>query len=109
MLFQDDDEQNEHGIYYLSKGLVGVELHYAYVEKLALVDVFVVQHFRHYILMQTTTFISYAKPMKYILSPHTLRRIYSKWIAILQEFDLKFSTAKSKTSLVFSELMNKLP
>jgi hypothetical protein len=96
-------------IYYLSKGLVGTKLHYAYVEKLALAVVFVVQHFRHYILLRTTTIIFDANPMQYILSRHILGGRYSKWIVILQEFDLEFSTAKSKKSLVFVELMTDLP
>jgi hypothetical protein len=34
---------------------------------------------------------------------------YSKWIVILQEFDLEFEQAKSKKSLVFSELICDLP
>ena len=34
---------------------------------------------------------------------------YSRWIVILQEFDLEFSKATSKKSLVFSKLMCDLP
>ena len=34
---------------------------------------------------------------------------YSKWIVILQEFDLEFEKAKSKKSLVFAELICLLP
>jgi hypothetical protein len=34
---------------------------------------------------------------------------YSKWIVILQEFDLEFERAKSKKSLVFTELICDLP
>eukprot|EP00253_Pinus_taeda_P019926 PITA_19926 len=34
---------------------------------------------------------------------------YSKWIFILQEFDLEFATAKLKKSLVFAELIFSLP
>eukprot|EP00253_Pinus_taeda_P008763 PITA_08763 len=34
---------------------------------------------------------------------------YSKWIAILQEFDMEFTKSKSKKSLVFSELLCDLP
>lgn len=30
---------------------------------------------------------------------------YSHWIVILQEFDLEFTKAKSKMSLVFAEIM----
>ena len=45
VLVQTDDAHIEHVIYYLSKGLVGVELHYPHVEKLDLAAAFVVQWF----------------------------------------------------------------
>jgi hypothetical protein len=109
VLVQTDEDHNEHVIYYLSKGLVGTELHYPYVEKLALAAVFVVQRLRHYILLRTTTIISDTNPMQYILSRQILGGHYSKWIVLLQEFDLEFSTPKSKKSLVFAELMIDLP
>ena len=34
---------------------------------------------------------------------------YSKWIVILQEFELEFISAKAKKSLVFAELISELP
>src|SRR5882757_9303555 len=34
---------------------------------------------------------------------------YNKWIFILQEFDLKFVSAKSKKSLIFAELISNFP
>ena len=34
---------------------------------------------------------------------------FSKWIVILQEFDLEFRLAKAKKSLVFTELLSDLP
>ena len=67
VLVQTDDDQNEHIIYYLSKELVGVELHYTYIEKLALATVLAIEIFWHYILLRTTTFITDANPMQYIL------------------------------------------
>ena len=63
VLVQDDTVHIEHVIYYLSCGLVGVELHYPYFEKLALAVAFVVQKLCHYIILQTTTVISDANPM----------------------------------------------
>lgn len=38
-----------------------------------------------------------------------IRGKYNWWIVILQEFDLKFLSAKSKKSLVFAELISELP
>ena len=68
VLVQTDNVHFEHVFYYLSHGLMGAELKYPYVEKLALAAAFVVQKFRYYIILRTTTVISNANPMKYILS-----------------------------------------
>ena len=68
-----------------------------------------VQHFRHYILLRTVTVISDCNPMTYILSRQLLGGKYSKWIVILQEFDLEFTTAKLKKSLVLIDLICSLP
>eukprot|EP00253_Pinus_taeda_P003229 PITA_03229 len=109
VLVQDDDHGIEHVIYYLSRNLLDTKTRYAYVEKLALAAVCAVQRFRHYILLRTTTVISDCNPMTYILSRQLLGGKYSKWIVILQEFDLQFTAAKSKKSLVFAELLCSLP
>ena len=47
--------------------------------------------------------------MTYILSRQLLGGKYSKWIVILQEFDLEFTTANSTKSLVFVDLICSLP
>ena len=109
ILGQTNDQHNEHVIYYLSKGLIGAKFHYAHVEKLALAMLKVVQFLSHYIILRTTKIMSDTNPMFYILSRQTLGGKYSKWIVILQEFDLEFITTKAKKSLVFVELITNLP
>ena len=47
--------------------------------------------------------------MMYILTKQLLGEKYSKWIVILQEFDLEFKKSKAKKSLVFVELMCNFP
>ena len=47
--------------------------------------------------------------MWYTLSCKTLEGRYFKWIVIIQEFNLEFSTTKYKKFLVFVELMTNLP
>lgn len=69
----------------------------------------VVQRFCHYILLRKTTVISYCNPMIYILTKQLLGGKYSKWIVILQEFDLEFEKSKAKKYLVFAELMCDFP
>ena len=109
VLVQSDDDDIKHVIYYLSRNLLDTETRYAYVENLALAIICAVQCFHHYILLHTTTVVSDCNPMTYILSRQLLGGKYSKWIVILQEFDLEFTTAKSKKSLVFAELLCSLP
>jgi hypothetical protein len=92
-------------IYYLIKSLSSPELRYSHVEKLALAAVIVVQRFRHYILLRTTTIITNSNPMYHIMTRQVLGGKYSKWIVILQEFDLEFVKSKAKKYLVFVELI----
>jgi hypothetical protein len=109
VLVQEDPNDEEHVIYYLSKSLSGPELRYSHVEKLTLEAVIIVQRFCHYILLCTTMVIIDSKLMYHILTRQVLGGKYSKWIIILQEFDLEFMKAKAKKSLVFAELICSLP
>jgi hypothetical protein len=109
VLVQEDDAHDEHVIYYLSRSLTSTEIKYQHVEKLALAAVQVVQRFWHYILSRKTTVISHCNPMQHILTHQLLGGKYSKWIVILQEFDLDFDRATSKKSLVFAELICDFP
>jgi hypothetical protein len=109
VLLQEDDSCDKHVIYYLSRSLMTTEAKYLHVEKMALAAVQYVQRLCHYILLHKTTVISNCSPMQHILTCQLLGGKYSKWIVILQEFDLEFKRAKSKKSLVFTELICDLP
>jgi hypothetical protein len=85
------------------------ETKYLHVEKLALAAVQAFQHFWHYILSRKTMVISNCNPMQHILTCQILGGKHSKWIMILQEFDLEFERANSKKSLVFAELICDFP
>jgi hypothetical protein len=100
---------SEYVIYYLSRGLAGPELNYSHIEKLALEAVDAVQWFRHYVLFRKTTVIVVVNPFQYMLTRWVIGRKISRWIVILQEFDLDFISTKSKKSLVFAELILELP
>jgi hypothetical protein len=108
VLIQQDDSHDEHVIYYLSRCLMPTETKYLLVEKLALVSVQTVQLFWHYILSHKTMVISNYNLMQHILTRQFLGGKYSKWIVILQEFDLEFERAKSKKSSVFVRVYMRL-
>jgi hypothetical protein len=80
VLVQEDSNDEEHVIYYLSKSL-SPELRYSHVEKLAMAAVIAVQRFCHYILLCTTTVIADSNPMYHVLTRQVLGGKYSKWIS----------------------------
>jgi hypothetical protein len=53
--------------------------------------------------------VSDVNPFQYVLTRRIIRGKYNKWIVILQEFDLHFTSVKSKKSLVFPELISDFP
>jgi hypothetical protein len=68
VLVQEDDFPSKYVIYYLSRGLVGLELNYSHIEKLELAAVHAVQRFRYYILFHKTTVIVFVNPFQYVLT-----------------------------------------
>ena len=54
VLVPEDEELQEHVIYYLSWNLIDATIRYSHVEKLALATVHAVQRLRHYILLHQT-------------------------------------------------------
>ena len=68
VLVQEDDSFSEYVIYYLIRGLVGPELNYTHLEKLALAATHVVQWFCHYVLFLKTTVIVVVNPFQYMLT-----------------------------------------
>ena len=79
------------------------------MEKLALATIITVQKFRHYILLRTTTVYVGSNPIYYVSTRQVLGGKYSRWIVILQEFELEFAKTTSKKSLVFVDLICDLP
>ena len=74
VLVQEEELNNEHVIYYLSRNLHPIEIKYTHVEKLALAAVQAIQKFCHYILLRKTTIIYDCNPMMYILTKKLLDR-----------------------------------
>jgi hypothetical protein len=83
VLVQEDDFFLEYVIYYLSRGLVGLELSYSHIEKLALEAVHAIQRFHHYVLFHKTTAIAVMNPLQYMLKQRVIGRKISRWIVIL--------------------------
>ena len=50
-----------------------------------------------------------SNPMRYLLSRHLLQGQATKWVVVLQEFDLEFMSPKSTKALALATLMTDLP
>jgi hypothetical protein len=109
VIVQIDDENREHVIYYISKNLSGPALKYKHEEKLALPVVLVAQKLRYYILLYTTKVVADSNPMQYLLSCRQINGKFARWIVILQEYDLEFSTPKRKKALILAKLVMAFP
>ncbi|XP_048430547.1 TORTIFOLIA1-like protein 4 [Pyrus x bretschneideri] len=72
LLAQENEDQKEIALYYLSRTLTGVELNYSSLEKICLVLVFAVQKLRHYMHGYTIHLVSKADLVKYVMSKPVL-------------------------------------
>jgi hypothetical protein len=68
VLVQEDDLLKRTLYITLVQGLVGLELNYSHIEKLALVAVHAIQWFCHYIVLCKTTVITIINPFQYVLT-----------------------------------------
>jgi hypothetical protein len=109
VLVQLGDDEHEHVIYYISKILSGPPLKYNHDEKLALTVFLAIQKLCHYILLRTTKVVADSNPMQYFLSRRKINGKFTRWIVILEEYDIEFSTCKSKKVLVLAKLITNFP
>ena len=65
---QENDELQEHVIYYLSWNLVDDELIYNHVDKLSLVTFHAIHRLRHYILIPYTIVVAHINPFQIVLT-----------------------------------------
>ena len=79
------------------------------MDKIVLATVHAVQILRHYILLCQTLVVAHVNPFQFVLTRRMIEGKYNKWIVILQEFNLEFVLAKSKKSLIFTELISDFP
>ena len=90
LLAQQNDEGKENSFYYLSRTLNGVELNYSLIEKICLALMFAVKKLRHYLQAHSILLISWANPIKYLMSKSMLSKRMTKWALLLQEFDITY-------------------
>ena len=88
LLAQEDNNNKERAISYLSHTLISYKMNYNIIEKACLAVVFASQKLRHYMLAHTTRLVAKIDPLKYFLSKAALTGHLAKWVMVLSEFDM---------------------
>jgi RNase H-like domain found in reverse transcriptase len=94
LLAQENQEDNQNKIYYLSRMMVGAEHWYSPIEKHCLALIFTVKKLRHYMLAHKVVLISKVDPLKYLMTRPILTGRLAKWAIILTEFNITYMPQK---------------
>ena len=103
LLAQEDNNNKERAIYYLSHTLISYEMNYSIIEKACLEVVFASQKLRHYMLAHTTRLIEKINPLKYSISKAALTGRLAKWVMVLSEFDIQYVEHKAIKGQVIAD------
>ncbi|XP_058220656.1 uncharacterized protein LOC131330914 [Rhododendron vialii] len=95
MLVQNDEENKERALYYLSRRLTENELNYSPVEKMCLALVFSSQKLRHYFQAHTIHLVAKADPVKYVMSKPILSGRLVRWSLLFNEFEIVYVPQKA--------------
>eukprot|EP00253_Pinus_taeda_P022803 PITA_22803 len=77
-----------YAIYFISKNMVPAELNYTVTEKEFLAVIYAINKFRHYITGYTTFVHTDHSAIKYLMNKSVTNARVTKWLLLLQEFDI---------------------
>ena len=109
LLAQDNEQEMEQAVYYLSRLMTSCETRYTPVEKLCLALYFSVTKLRHYILPVTVYVMSRTDLVKYMLTRPILRGRIGKWALALMEFSLKYVPQKAVKGQAIADFLTSHP
>jgi hypothetical protein len=87
-------DKKHHAIAYASKTLIGAYLNYATTEKELLAVVFAIDKFRSYLVGAKVIIYTDHAALKYLLTKKDAKPHLTRWILLLQEFDLEIKDKK---------------
>ena len=91
LLAQNNDQNHEQAIYYLSRIMIEAVHHYNPIEKECLALVFDVQNLWHYLMGQCIQVISRVNPLWLLMtSPSSLNSGLVKWVILLSQYEMQF-------------------
>eukprot|EP00253_Pinus_taeda_P035700 PITA_35700 len=96
--------QEENGlpytIYFISKNMTPAELNYTVTEKEFLAVIYAINKFRHYITGYTTFVHTDHSAIKYLMNKSVTNARVTRWLLLLQEFDITIVDRPGKENVV---------
>eukprot|EP00253_Pinus_taeda_P012729 PITA_12729 len=99
VLGQQEDKV-PYAIYYVSKNLALAELNYTVTEKEFLVVLYDINKFRHYITRYPTFVHTNHAAIRYLMNKHVTPGRITRWLLLLQEFDITIVDKLGKDNVV---------
>jgi hypothetical protein len=96
-------------VYYLSKKLLPYELKYSMIEKTCVAVVWAIKKLQHYFKSFRVVVVSKMDPMRYLYQVPSLVGKLSKWIILMSEFDIEYTTKKTVKGRAVAEFLAENP
>ncbi|XP_009784278.1 uncharacterized protein LOC107783815 [Nicotiana tabacum] len=95
LLAQENGENKENSLYYLSRMMTPNELKYSPIEKLCLALGFAIQKLKHYFQAHVIRLVSRANPIKFVMSKLVLNDRLARWYLQFQQFEIVYIPQKA--------------
>lgn len=89
-----------YAIYFISKNMTLAELNYTVTEKEFLAVVYAINKFRHYITIYPTFVHTNNSAIKYLMNKSVTNARVTRWLLLLQEFDITIVDRPGKENVV---------
>ena len=109
MVAQADEAGVEHEIYYLSKKLLPYEIKYDIVQKTCLAVIWATRKLRYYFQSYQVEVVAKVDFLWHLYEAHVLIRKLAKWLVLLTEFDIKYTTKKTIKGRAMAEFLALTP
>eukprot|EP00253_Pinus_taeda_P028738 PITA_28738 len=103
-----EEDKKPYAIYYISKNLSSAELNYTVTEKEFLAIIHAVNKFRHYITGYPVVLYTDHSAIKYLANKPVTNARITRWLILLQEFDITIKDRPSKENPV-ADFLSRIP